>query len=215
MIDLGSILPSFLVSVLAMIAAAVVWRFMNKPSRRGPCFPLNLQPRTVYSPMLFRPPLYRQERPNRISGTETNRQESDSRQSQRDYVVCNDKLPMSNQVHEQLCALARSPTPNSALLLSTSPPTIKMAESGPAPVVTELRSVASLENLQGVPKDGRNTVGSFHNHLNDLGLSPHDSRIFQNLDRWLGPKYHVVGSRQGLRVYVASNQNPAVQPAGK
>lgn len=211
-IDPGSILLYFLISVLAMITAAIVWRFINKP-RRGPFIPQHLQPRTIYS-ILHQPPPHRQERPTAISGTGTIRKVCDT-QPQGGYVLCNDPLPMSNQVHEQICALARSPTPNSALLLSTSPPTIKMTESGPAPVVTELRSVPSLENFQGLSKDARNTVGSFHNHLNDLSLSQHDSRIFQNLDRLLGPKYHVVGSRQGLRIYVASNQNPVVQSAGK
>jgi len=114
----------------------------------------------------------------------------------------------------QIRDLAGQQTPRSAVLLTTSPPTIKATQDGLLPIVTEIREVESLEELRGTVGSvfgiaSDRIVGTFHNHASCLDVLPHDRRIFEDIDNLLGTKLHIIGSRTGIQFYCAGN-GPAI-----
>jgi hypothetical protein len=211
-----SIHLSIAVSIVATVAVGYVWGLLNKRVRlRVRQLPNIILPRASEGYPRNTGPQEKSGRIRVIRKGNESIQRLTTDQVFINYQAWNGQLPMSRQVHDQLRALANNPTPVSAVLLSTNPPTIKITRTGPTPIVTELKTVTSLENLQTFPTSDRSTIGTFHNHLKDSQLLEHDVGIFEKFDKWAGPKYHIIGSPKGLRFYCVSNQNPAVQPAGK
>jgi len=119
------------------------------------------------------------------------------------YVVWNERLPVTRKVLEQVRALAKSNEPFFGALVSTHPPTIKIARHIALPIVTQLVAVRDLDpsNLGGVTRD--DLVATFHTHRSDLSVLEHDERTFRLVDAFAGPKIHIIGSVKGLQFYRA------------
>jgi hypothetical protein len=119
------------------------------------------------------------------------------------FEVWRGKLPITGKVLEQVRRLARSNEHFSGFLVSTHPPTIKIMESGPTPVVTRLLPVEDFDpdNLNKISHE--DLVGTFHTHCSELSAFEHDERIFRVVDALAGPKIHIIGSVRGLRFYRA------------
>ena len=129
-----------------------------------------------------------------------------------DYRPWNKRLPVSRRVIDQIHIAAKQETPISAVLLTTSPPTVKLTEDGSLPVVTELKLVSTLEEVQlltqTVPPE--RIVATFHNHETQLDVLPHDAKLFLGVDSQLGNKLHLIGSRRGIQFYSANGDDPEI-----
>jgi hypothetical protein len=124
----------------------------------------------------------------------------------RNFVIWSKAFPIEKRVFEEFDALLRSSTPTQFLLLSTDPPTLKMTRWGPAPIVTALYQVEDLEKFPEyytrVPKS---VVATAHNHLKGATIVDHDIEIFEKIDRLVGKKVHVIGTRSERRMYCAAD----------
>lgn len=129
-----------------------------------------------------------------------------------DYKPWSKRLPTSRSVIDHIHIAARQETPLYAVLLTTSPPTLKITEEGQLPVVTELKLVRTLEDVQSLTQSTmpERIVATFHNHLERLDVLPHDARIFLNVDSQLGTKLHLIGSKKGMQFYSVNGDDPAI-----
>lgn len=198
-------------SILGTIAATNVWRSL-KGAR------ILEYGRQEISSVVFskrskavdRPPMRNPGNHVRLAGRGSGFQRKEA-QDLASYESWSGQIPMTKESHDLLCALAGNTTPISALLITTSPPSIGMTKDGPVPIVTQLKTLTTLEDMQNLPQsDSNNVVADFHNHSECLELLEHDARLFRRIDNLLGPKLHIIGSKRGLRIYATSNHDPAV-----
>lgn len=113
-------------------------------------------------------------------------------------------LAITKSAKDQLDGLASSAVPLSVLLYNTDPPTLKVNKSGSTPAIMFLRQVNDLENFpsyyQNLPKG---IVGTWHNHVNDATMKNHDRRIFETIDKLVGPLVHVIAAKGRWQIYSA------------
>ncbi len=128
--------------------------------------------------------------------------EANAYSSDRNFKVWSKAFPIEKRVYEEFDGLLRSNSPTRFLLLSTDPPTLKMTQWGPMPIVTALYQVEDLDKFPEyyttLPK---NVVATAHNHLKDASIAEHDIEIFESIDRLIGMKVHVIGTKIERRMY--------------
>jgi len=121
-----------------------------------------------------------------------------------DYKPWNLSLAITKSAKAQLDGIASSTIPLSVLLYNTDPPTYKVNKRRSVPAIMFLRQVNDLESFpsyyENLPKG---IIGTWHNHLNDAKLKDHDRRIFEMIDKLVGPLVHVIAAKGRWQIYSA------------
>jgi hypothetical protein len=122
------------------------------------------------------------------------------------------KIPITTSVYRNIRMMGSHPEPISAILKTTSPPTLKKTADGMFPIATEIQMLESFDQLGSINQGQKlRVVGTLHNHKNDYGINESCEKKLSNIDLLFGRNLvHLVVCPKGMQLY-RSVQSSAIK----
>jgi hypothetical protein len=119
------------------------------------------------------------------------------------FVPLDIKIPITSTVYNNIRTMGSHPEPISAILKTTSPPTLKKTSEGMFPIVTEVQMLESFDLLRSFNQEQKSrVVGTLHNHKDDYGLAESCEKKLSNADLLISRKLiHIVVCSKGMQLY--------------